>query len=62
MAVAAPSAVLAEFVTAASVYRRRLAQSGVILVAVATDSEQAGADGEVVYALASPKPNDPEYS
>ena len=41
MAVAAPSAVLAEFVTAAAVYRRRLAQSGVIMVAVPTDSEQA---------------------
>lgn len=52
VAVAAPSAVLAEFVTAASVYRRRLAQSGVILVAVATDSEQAGADGEVGGAAA----------
>ena len=42
VAVAAPSAVLAEFVTAAAVYRRRLAQSGVIMVAVPTDSEQAG--------------------
>jgi len=51
VAVAAPSAVLAEFVTAASVYRRRLAQSGVILVAVATDSEQAVADGEVGICL-----------
>ena len=41
VAVAAPSAALAEFVTAAAVYRRRLAQSGVIMVAVPTDSEQA---------------------
>ena len=41
VAVAAPSAVLADFVTAAAVYRRRLAQSGVIMVVVPTDSEQA---------------------
>ena len=46
MAVAAPSAVVREFVTAASVYRRRLKLSGVIVVAVPTDSEEVDGDGD----------------
>ena len=44
VAITAPRAVIRQFLSSASIYRRRLAQSGIIVVAVPTDADE-GDDG-----------------
>ena len=46
VAITAPRAVLRQFLSSASIYRRRLAQSGIIVVAVPTDADAGDADAE----------------